>query len=678
MLYPPARRQDVVEVLHGVSVPDPYRWLEDGASPEVRAWTAAQHALTRSVLDAVPGRDAIHRRVTELLAVGTLFPPEVRRGRYFYIRRDRADAQPLLYWRQGVRGVDQVLVDPVADAKEVTAAIDWWFPSPDGRRVAYGISRRGDEQSVLAVRDVDTGRDHPEHIPRTRLCSLAWLPDGSGFYYTRFPLPGTVPPGDEEYGRRVFLHRIDTDWQEDPEIFGAGRPKEHSAWLDLSPDGRWLWVGFWHSATRNDLYLLDRRRADADFVAVAEGIDAVFFPDVHDDALYVRTNLDAPRYRICRVDPERPQRSSWVEVIPEGPDAIQSHAVVGGHVVSVVLRKASSAMRVHRLEGTLAREVSLPGLGTIYWWTGRADQDDVFIGFLSFGTAPTVIRHTLSTGAQERWEALAPAVDPGRLEVRQVWYRSKDGTAVSMFLVHEKGLRPDGDRPTVLHGYGGFNAAMTPFFVQGAHVLLERGGVMAAVNLRGGGEYGEAWHRAGMLERKQNVFDDCIAAAEWLIAEGYTRPERLGILGTSNGGLLVGAVVTQRPDLLRAAVCRVPLLDMLRYHRFNWANSWRTELGSSDDPEQSRYLLAYSPYHRVQDGVRYPAMLVTASEADSRCEPLHARKFIARVQAATAGASPILLRVQADAGHGPGTPIGTLVEEVTDIWCFLLSELGLA
>ena len=397
----------------------------------MQAWTQAQNALTRRVLDAVPGRDAIRGRVAELLGVGWLMPPVVRKGRYFYTRREGAEDQLILRWRSADGG-DRVLIDPVAQTGIASTAIDWWFPSPDGRLVAYGLSRGGDEQSTLRVRGVDDGKDLAEEIPRTRFCSLAWLPDASAFYYTRFPPPGTVPAGDEEYGRRVFLHRLGTDWRADVEVFGEGRPKEHMAWLGISPDGRWLWVGSWHSSSRNDLYLLDRAAPERGFVTIMEGVAARAVPDAQADALWVFTNLGAPRYRVCRIDPVRPQPEYWTEVIPEGRDTIQNAGVVGGHLGCLLLRDASSALRLHRLDGTPVREVALPGPGTVYYWTGEADQDEIFVAYQSFVQPPTVYRHVVSTGEQAVWAQVDSPVDPATLEIRQVWFASKDGTRVSM------------------------------------------------------------------------------------------------------------------------------------------------------------------------------------------------------------------------------------------------------
>jgi prolyl oligopeptidase len=436
-------------------------------------------------------------------------------------------------------------------------------------------------------------------------------------------------------------------------------------------------VGFWHSSARNDLFVLDRRAPDRGFAAIADGIDARFVPDAQPDALWILSNLDAPRSRVFRVDYGRPERERWREVIPEGPDPINSFGLAGGHIACTLLRGAASAMRLHRLDGTVLREVPMPVPSSIDHWAAEADQDDLFFACQSFAKPPAVYRHRVSTGEQDEWARIGAPVDAAGFETRQEWFTSRDGTRVPMFVVHGAGLSRDGARPTLLYGYGGFDISMAPVFLRGVHVLLERGGVFAMANLRGGGEFGEAWHRAGMLERKQNVFDDCIAAAEWLVAQGYTRPDKLAVHGRSNGGLLVGAMITQRPDLFRAAVCEVPLIDMLRYHRFDFARAWATEYGSSDDPAQFPYLLAYSPYHRVEDGRRYPALLVTAGEKDARCDPLHAKKLAAAVQAATTSEAPVLLRVETAVGHGMGKPVSVLTEEVTDVWCFLARELGL-
>lgn len=674
MKYPESRQEPIVDLHHGVEVPDPYRWLEDGESEEVRKWTEAQNRLTEEILDRLPGRERIRERLTELLSIGTLTRPAVRKGRYFYQRREGSQDQPVLYWREGVRGEERVLVDPAVYEADATSALDWWYPSPDGKLLAYGISRGGDEKSILAVRVVETGEDLPDRIPHTRYTSLAWLPDGSGFYYTRFPEPGSVAPGEEDYWKKVFFHPLGGDWREDPQVFGEGRAREDMPWVDLSPDGRWLVTGVSQGWSKSEVYLLDRQAPEQGFRTVVEGVDALFIPDTLNDRIYLRTNHEAPNYRVVLVDPDQPAPELWQEIIPESDEVLDGHAVVGGHLICDYLRRASSALKVHALDGSLVREVELPEIGSLAGWGGEWDGEELFYGFVSFTTAPAVYRHLVRTGETELWDRIEAPVDPDRFETRQVWYPSRDGTLVSMFIVHRKDLEVDGDRPTLLYGYGGFNVSLTPAFSRGAYLLLERDGVYAMANLRGGGEYGEAWHQAGMLQNKQNVFDDCIAAAEYLVREGYTRPERLALQGGSNGGLLVGAVVTQRPDLFRAVVCQVPLLDMVRYHLFRIARLWIPEYGSSEDEVQFRALFAYSPYHRVRDGEAYPAMLLTAAESDSRVDPLHARKFAARMQAASE--RPALLRIETRAGHGAGKPLSKVIDEAADVWSFLLWQLG--
>jgi prolyl oligopeptidase len=691
--YPPTRRQDLVETLHGVAVPDPYRWLESSDDPEVRAWTESQNDLTASVLSAVPGRERLRARLTELLGIGTISAPAVKRGRLFFTRREGRQLQPVLYWREGPDGEDRALVDPAVLEPDATAALDWWYPSPDGRLVAYGVSRSGDEKSVLSVVEVETGALLTDSIPHTRFCSLAWLPDSSGFYYTRYPTPGEVPAGDENYFRHVFFHRLGDDWRDDPKVFGEGRAREDMVGCALSPDGRWLLASASQGWAKNELYLQDTREPERGFIPVVEGVPALFLASVQNDRLYIRTNDGASRYRLFAVDPREPRREAWAEIIPESDEVLDAHSVVGGRLVCEYLVRASARLRLHRLDGSPERELELPALGSLFGWGGEWDGDELYYGFTSFATPPTVYRHHLPSGETALWEQVslvrdteeagvsevpAPVLNPDDYQVRQVEYPSRDGTPVTMFIVHRRDLPRDGQRPTLLYGYGGFNASMTPFFARAQVLLLERGGVYAVANLRGGGEYGEDWHRAGMLDRKQNVFDDCITAAEYLVREGYTSSERLAVQGGSNGGLLVGAAVTQRPDLFRAAVCQVPLLDMVRYHLFSIARLWIAEYGGAEDPEQFRWLHAYSPYHHVREGTRYPAMLITAAESDTRVDPLHARKFAAAIQRAQADPErPILLRIETKAGHGAGKPFTKQVDEATDLWSFLFRELSL-
>ena len=673
---PQTRRETVVETLHGVSVADPYRWLEAGDAPEVSAWTETQGRYTRERLEAVPGRDAIRRRLATLFAIGAISPPSPHRGRCFYQKRTGAQEQPVLYVRDGRDAEDRVLLDPAALSGDGATALDWFYPSPDGSLVAYGLSEGGSEQSTLRIRDVVRGADLPDVIPYTRACSLEWLPDAAGFVYTRYPEPGTVPEGEENYHRRVHAHRLGADWRIDPLLFGEGREAEDWPQVHLSPDGRWLAVSVSKGWTRTDVYLQDRR-SGAGFVTVVEGLDALFGVTLRDDRLYLHTNLDAPRYRLLAAHPERPERGSWQELIAEGPQVLEVAAVVGEHILAQWLHDASSRLTLHDLSGRRIAELELPLLGSVAGIEGEWDGAEAFFGFSSFTLPPAVYRVELATARVELWQRVETQLDPSAFVVRLERCRSRDGTAISMFLVHRADRPADGRGPGVLTGYGGFGVSHTPAFGRGLILFLERGGLYAVAHLRGGGEYGEAWHRAGMLDRKQNVFDDFVAAAEHLLASRLVASERLAILGGSNGGLLVGAALTQRLELFRAVVCQVPLLDMIRYHRFRIARLWIPEYGSPDDPAAFRWLFAYSPYHRVVDGAAYPAVLLTTGESDSRVDPMHARKMAARLQAASSSGRPVLLRVETRAGHGQGKPLSKALDEWTDVWTFVCSELGM-
>jgi prolyl oligopeptidase len=674
-LYPPTSGGDEAEILHGESIPDPYRWLEQGDDPRTQAWTVSQNALTESLLAAVPARARLRARLDELLSIGALSTPEPVAGRYFYQRRDGRQNQPVLYVREGRDGEDRVLIDPNRLDAQGTTALDWFYPSEDGRLLAYGLSENGSEQSLLHVLEVDSGAPLPDRIPRTRSADLAWLPDGSGFYYTRYPAGGDVPAGEEHYHRSVFFHRLGTDSAGDPLIFRPAE-KEHWPGVGLSPDGRWLVIGVARTFDQTDLYLQDLV-AGTPPVPVAKDVPATFDGEVVRGRLYLRTNLDAPTYRLYVVEPERPAREGWREIVPPRADAVlDGFRITGSTLALSYLERAASRLRLADLEGNGVCEVALPTIGSLFGLSGEWDGDELYYGFTSYTVPPTVYRLALPAGTTELWRRVDADLDPSRYEVRQVGYPSRDGTEVTMFVVHRSGLPRDGANPVYLSGYGGFNISMTPAFSRSLLLWLERGGVVAIPNIRGGGEYGEAWHQGGMLGHKQNSFDDFIAAAEWLIRERYTKPERLAAAGGSNGGLLMGAVLTQRPELFGAVVIQVPLLDMLRYHRFLIARLWIPEYGSAEDPEQFRWLRAYSPYHHVRDGVRYPAVLLATAESDTRVDPMHARKMAARLQAATSSDRPVLLRLEARAGHGAGKPLNKVLDELTDTWTFVFWQLG--
>ncbi|HEV7500907.1 MAG TPA: prolyl oligopeptidase family serine peptidase, partial [Vicinamibacteria bacterium] len=548
-----------MDVCHGVEVRDPYRWLEDGEADEVRQWSEAQGRHTRAALDAIPFTAAIRERLRVLFSIGLVSAPIVRGDRYFHQRRTGDQEQPVLYLRQGRDGADRVLLDPAALAEDRTSALDWYHPSDDGRLLAYGVSEGGSEKSVLRVRDVDTGRDLADVIPHTRACSLEWRPDGSGFFYTRYPEPGSVPAGEENYHRRVYEHVLGRDGREDPLVFGGDRPPEDWPSVHLSPDGRRLAVSVSRGWTRTDVYLRDLSSPGAGFVTVIEGVDAIFGVDLRNDRLYLQTNLEAARGRLVAADLDRPGPESWRDVLPEGPDVLEGTALIGDWIVAVWLRDASSRVTLHARDGALLHEVALPVIGSVAGLTGEWDGREAFLGFTSYAVPPTVYRLALPDPALELWARAPGEIATDRFRVRLVHYPSRDGTLVSMFLVDTRDRATDGRGAALLTGYGGFNVSHTPAFGRGVIQFLEQGGLYAVAHLRGGGEYGEEWHREGMRDRKQNVFDDFLAAGDFLIQEGHAARGRLAVMGGSNGGLLVGAALTQRPGLFRAVVCQVPL-----------------------------------------------------------------------------------------------------------------------
>jgi prolyl oligopeptidase len=677
-IVPPVKTRtvDVVDDYSGTLVADPYRWLEDGDADEVRAWTAEQNAITAGVVGAIPERAGIAARLTELLEVGSMTPPMVcaaKEGvrRYFHQRRRGSEAQPILYVREGRDGADRALLDPAALSPDATTALDWWYPSNDGALVAWGRSDAGSEDSTLFIRDAATGRDLADRIPHTRHASVAWLPDSSGFFYTRYPSPGDVPDGDEKYGSLVFFHKLGDAWTNDESIFGEGRDKLDVPSVAISPNGRWLVVRVHRGWDESEVYVRDLTTGAWTPIAVALG--ANFEPFPFDDRLLLLTNDGASRYRLLAVDYTHASRDAWTEVVGERDDVLFDVAVSRDSIVLGYLRDASTRLERFALDGSPIGPIALPAIGTASVHAGH-DDTDVFIGFTSFTTPFEVLRFDTNDDSVSTWDRIGrPLAD---VDVSLRFAVSKDGTRIPMFVVVRRGTM--GPSPTILYGYGGFNAPTTPAFSSRAQLFVERGGVWVSAVLRGGGEYGETWHRAGMLESKQNVFDDFAACAETLIRDGVTSTEKLALLGGSNGGLLVAALATQRPDLFRVGVSLVPLTDMLRYHRFRIAKLWISEYGSPDDPTEFPFLYAYSPYHRAVDGTRYPSMLFATGDSDSRVDPLHARKMAARMQAAQGDDSrPILLRVEASAGHGAGKPLAKVVEESSDFMAFLMREVGM-
>ena len=689
---PKAERQPMAEDFHGTKVVDDYRWLEDATSLATEKWVGEEMAYTRAILDPLPGREAIHKRLTELLSIGSVGVPQIGGKYYFYLRREGMQNQPVLYVRErgaeanevqndgSERKKDRVLVDANQLAADGTIALDWYECSYNGEYLAYGTSPSGSEMSTLHIIETATGKLLPDTIERTRAASIAWLHDNSGFYYTRYPSKGDVPAGQEMYNRHVFFHLLGTDPATDDKVFGEGRDAEDWPNVNLSNDGKWLVITVEEGWTKSELYLMDLK-AGTPPTALTSGKNFLYNASVYKGKVYILTNEDAPRYRVFVTDAGNYDRSAWKEIIPQTDAVLQGAAAWGGKLFAQYEQNASSQLKLFDLEGKKISDLALPAIGAVFATSGRWNRDEIFYGFQSFTTPASVYRYDLKTSSTSQWAKVdAPSIDPSAYDVQQEWFNSKDGTRVPMFVVHKKGVVKNGANPTLLTAYGGFNISMTPAFNRAAYLWMEHGGIYAVANLRGGAEFGEDWHRAGMLGKKQNVFDDMIAAAEHLIAEKYTDKNHLAIQGGSNGGLLMGAMMTERPDLFRAVICQVPLLDMLHYQNFQIAKLWIPEYGSADNPEQFKWLYAYSPYHHVKQGVEYPAILFMTADTDTRVDPMHAKKMAAEMQAeAKNGASktrPILLRIESKAGHGAGKPVTKQIEEYTDIYSFLFWQLG--
>ena len=681
-LAPPKAKVDTVEDdVQGHKIADPYRWLEDASSPDTQEFVRQELAYTRGILDSLPGREHLHQRLTQLLSTGTINAPQMAGKYYFYTRRSGMQNQPVLLVREGLQGKDRSLVDANQMAADGTIALDWWFPSDDGKYVAYGASPSGSEESTLHLVETATGKLLPDTIDRTRFTSIAWKKDNSGFYYTRRPKKGEVPPGEEAYHVKVFYHALGGDPAKDPLIFGEGRNPQDIPQVALADDDdRWLLITVFEGWAKSELYLQDLK-AGTGPVEVTSGKEFLYSGEIFKGKLYITTNEDAARFCVFAVDASDARRENWKEIIPQNDAVLKGVGVYGGRLFAQYERNASSQLKLFELEGKPIADISLPTLGTVAASGGRWDRNEVFFDFSSFTVPPSVYRVDLGSRESKLWDKVAaPGIDPAAYEVKQLWYSSKDGTKVPMFVFHKKGLALSGKNPTLLTGYGGFNVSNTPEFRANRFAWLEHGGVFAVANLRGGAEFGEEWHRAGMLEKKQNVFDDFIAAAEFLISEKYTDKEHLAIQGGSNGGLLVGVALTQRPDLFRAVVCQVPLLDMLRYQNFQIAKLWIAEYGSTEEPKQFDFIYAYSPYHHVKAGTEYPATLFMTADTDTRVDPMHAKKMAALMQAQAANGQsrerPILLRIDSKAGHGQGKPITKQIEELTDVYSFLFWQVA--
>ena len=676
--YPRTRRDEQIDDYHGTQVADPYRWLEQPAdTPEVREWIEAQNAFSRSYVETKPLARPIRSRLAELWNYPRVGAPLRKGHRYFQYRNSGLQNQDVLFVMEEPTAPGRVLLDPNALSPDGRVAVTSISASPDGSLLAYGLSEAGSDWTVWRVRDVSTGEDLDDRLEWVKFSSATWHPDGTGFYYQRFPEPDpNARYVDVNEAAQLRFHRIGTDQRQDEVVYE--RPDEPSWMYDtrISDDDRYLVVHVSRSTESRNLLLYGEIGGDALVPLVGEFRDEVLFLGNDGDTFYLQTDRGEGRGKVVAVELERPD--SWRDIVPEGEHLLAGAGLVANEFILVYQEHASHRIRRCTTSAEWRGEIDLPGLGSITTLNGQRDHDEGFLLFTSFLEPATAYRLAYPAGTLERLSEPALSFDFSHFVVRQEFATSSDGTPVPLFLVHHRDLKREGENPTLLYGYGGFNVSLTPAFSASRLVWLERGGVLAIANLRGGGEYGREWHEAGILERKQNVFDDFIACAEHLIGTGISKPERLAIQGGSNGGLLVGACLTQRPELFGAAHAAVGVLDMLRYHLFTIGSHWASDYGRADDPQHFPFLHAYSPLHNLRAGSCYPATLITTGDHDDRVVPAHSFKFAAAMQAAQGCDEPILLRVETRAGHGAGKPVEAIIDEQADIWTFLLGELGVA
>ncbi|PTL79327.1 prolyl oligopeptidase family protein [Vitiosangium sp. GDMCC 1.1324] len=679
LAYPVAQKQDVVDDYHGTKVADPYRWLENPDSPESRQWIDAENKLTFDYLEKIPARARIKQRMTELWDYEKYGMPWREGSRYFFNRNNGLQNQSVLYTTESLGAEPRVLLDPNTLSADGTVALAGLAITQDGNLLAYGVASAGSDWKEFRVRDVRTGKDLPDVVKWVKFSNASWTKDGKGFFYSRYdePKAGEALSGTNFY-QKLYFHKLGTPQSEDTLVYERKDQKEWGFTGFTTEDGRYLIINVSRGTEQKNLvFYKDLKDPKAKVVELLKDWDAEYEYISNDGTLFwFKTDLDAPRGRVVAVDLRKPERKSWKEILPQGEETLSTVSLVNDQFIVNVMKDAHSQVRLYSREGKVKGELALPGLGTAFGLDGKRQDTETFYAYSSYTTPTTIYRYDLKTGQSQVFKTPSVKFDPSQYETTQVFYTSKDGTRVPMFLSHKKGLKLDGTNPTLLYGYGGFNAPMTPGFSVANLVWMEQGGVYAVANLRGGGEYGREWHEAGTKLRKQNVFDDFIAAAEWLIANKYTSSARLAINGRSNGGLLIGAAVTQRPDLFGVALPGVGVMDMLRFHKFTIGWAWTSDYGSSENAEEFKALYAYSPLHNLKPA-RYPAMLVHTADHDDRVVPGHSFKFTAAAQAAQQGEAPVLIRIETKAGHGAGKPTTKIIEEYSDLWAFSLYQMGL-
>jgi prolyl oligopeptidase len=678
--YPDSPQVDQVDIYHGVAVSDPYRWLEDPNSAETQAWIAAQNQVSFSYLSALPAVAPLKARLTELWNYERYSTPFQRGGRYFYYKNDGLQNQSVLYTQPTLEAEPTVLLDPNTLSEDGTIALSGIAISEDGRYLAYGLSSSGSDWVEWRVRDIDTGRDLDDHLKWVKFSGAAWTYDHQGFFYSRYDEPNSETRfEDANYYQKLFYHRLGTPQSQDRLIYERPDQKEWGFSSRVTDDGRYLLISVWRGTEpRNLIFYQDLQDPTARVVELIPEFEAQYsFIDNDGSRFWFQTDLNAPKGRVIAIDLDHPEPAAWQEIIPEAEETLEHVSLLNHQLVADYLKDAYTTLKIFDLQGNFVRTLDLPGIGSAGGFDGKKNDTETFYSFTSFTVPSRIYRYNLITGESTLFRQPTVDFDPSRYETHQVFYTSQDGTRIPMFITHRRGLSLTGQNPTLLYGYGGFNISLTPSFSVSNLVWLEMGGIYAVANLRGGGEYGETWHQAGTRLNKQNVFDDFIAAAEWLIQQRYTSPQKLAIMGGSNGGLLVTACMIQRPDLFGAVLPAVGVMDMLRFNQFTIGWAWESDYGSPQNEAEFKALYAYSPLHTLQPGTAYPATLITTADHDDRVVPAHSFKFAAALQAAQGGDAPILIRIETKAGHGAGKPTAKLIEEVADKWAFLVEILDI-
>jgi prolyl oligopeptidase len=678
IIYPVSDRSTQSDIYHGIEVRDPYRWLENPDSPETKNWVQAQNQVTEDYLSKSPARDKIRARLTQLLDYPKFTSPFKRGDRFFYFKNDGLQNQSILYTQATLDGESQVLLDPNQLSEDGTVALAGASISDDGKWLAYGLATAGSDWVEYRVRDIETKQDTADYLQWIKFSGASWTKDNLGFFYSRYDEPNDrTKLEDVNYYQKLYYHRLGTTQSEDILIYQRRDQKEWGFSGSVTEDGRFLIISVWLGTdSRNLVFYRDLQQANSPVVELINEFEASY--DVIDNEgniLLVTTDLDAPRRKVIAIDLDNPDKINWQEIIPETNETLEGVGILNNQFVVDYLKDARSQVKVFNLDGSLIRELALPGIGSVGGFSGKRDDTDTFYTFTGFTTPPTIYHYDMITRESKLFRQPEVDFNPEDYQTQQIFYSSKDGTQIPMFITHKKGITLDGNNPTYLYGYGGFNVSLTPSFSVSNLVWMEMGGIYAVPNLRGGGEYGEAWHQAGMKDKKQNVFNDFIAAAEWLIENKYTSSHKLAIAGGSNGGLLVGACMTQRSDLFAAALPAVGVMDMLRFHKFTIGWAWCSEYGNPDEADDFKTLYAYSPLHNLKTETSYPATMITTADHDDRVVPAHSFKFAAALQAAHQGDNPVLIRIETKAGHGAGKPTSKIIEEAADKLAFLVANL---